>query len=154
MKAERVGEQTRFWVGVVSSSHVEMGVQGGYAQVCHGKAAPLKRMNRGDWLVYYSPRTDMKQGHPLQSFTAIGQVVDDDTYEYIMSESFVPFRRNIRYIPCRLVAITELLENLNLTRGKRNWGYPFRLGHFEIGKNDFLTIARVMVEDYDEFIFQ
>jgi len=108
-------------------------------------------MNRGDWLVYYSPRTEMKQGCPLQSFTAIGQVIDDAVYEYMMSESFVPFRRNIRYIPCRKVAIAELLQNLNLTRGKRNWGYPFRLGHFEIRSDDFVAIARVMLEDHDEF---
>ncbi len=43
----------------------------------HGKAAPLRRMSKGDWLIYYSPKTDMNDGEPLQQFTAIGQVVDD-----------------------------------------------------------------------------
>nr|WP_276354828.1 EVE domain-containing protein [Cohnella sp. YIM B05605] len=98
MKAERAG--CRYWIGVVSASHVSRGVEGGFAQLCHGKAAPLRRMNTGDWLVYYSPRTDMKQGEPLQAFTAIGQVADDRVYPFPMSEAFVPFRRDIRYIRC------------------------------------------------------
>lgn len=32
----------RFWVGVVSESHVVRGVEGGFCQVCHGKSAPPK----------------------------------------------------------------------------------------------------------------
>ena len=151
MQAERINERPRFWVGVVSASHVRLGVQGGYAQLCHGKAAPLRRMHRGDWLLYYSPRTDMNQGPPLQSFTAIGQVDDDNVYEYAMSESFVPFRRNIRYLPCREIAISRLLQELDFTHGRQHWGYLFRRGHFEIGRDDFLKIAQVMLEGHDEF---
>jgi hypothetical protein len=154
MQAEWVADRARFWIGVVSASHVRRGVEGGYAQLCHGKAAPLRQMQPGDWLVYYSPRTEMNQGHSLQAFTAIGMVDDDDVYEYAMSESFVPFRRNIRYVPCREVAISVLLPELNFTRGKQNWGYPFRRGHFEIVREDFLTIAQVMVEGHNEFRFQ
>ncbi len=151
MPVERIGDRIRFWVGVVSASHVRLGVQGGYAQLCHGKAAPGRRMHRSDWLLYYSPRTDMKQGHPLQAFTAMGQVDDDDVYEYAMSELFVPFRRNIRYLPCREAAISDFLQELDFARGRRNWGYPFRRGHCEIGSDDFLKIARVMLEGQDEF---
>ncbi|AWB43458.1 EVE domain-containing protein [Paenibacillus sp. CAA11] len=140
-------QQTRYWIGVVSASHVKRGVQGGFAQLCHGKAAPLRRMKPGDWLIYYSPRTDLLKGEPLQAFTAIGQVEDDRVYEYPMSESFVPFRRNIRYLPCREVKIAVLLDELNLTRGKRSWGYAFRYGQVEIEEEDFLTIARSMLGD-------
>ncbi|MEJ1231140.1 MAG: EVE domain-containing protein [Galbitalea sp.] len=42
------------WLGVVSRSHVERGVDLGIAQVMHGKRAGLARMKPGDWLVYYS----------------------------------------------------------------------------------------------------
>lgn len=73
MQAERIGESSRFWVGVASASHVRVGVQGGYAQLCHGKGAPLREMHGGDWLLYYSPRTDMKQGHPLQTLRLSGK---------------------------------------------------------------------------------
>ncbi|MBB6733210.1 EVE domain-containing protein [Cohnella sp. CBP 2801] len=135
----------RFWIGVVSASHVQRGVRGGFAQLCHGKAAPLRRMRAGDWLVYYSPRTEMGSGEPLQAFTAIGRVADDQVYEYAMSETFVPLRRNISYIPCKQARIADLLDRLNLTRGKRNWGYLFRTGHFEIDREDFRTIAEAML---------
>ncbi|MCD9022033.1 EVE domain-containing protein [Cohnella silvisoli] len=154
MQAERLSEQTRYWVGVVSASHVKLGVQGGFAQLCHGKSVPLRRMSPGDWLVYYSPRTDFTLGEPLQAFTAIGQVEDDRVYEYRMSDSFVPFRRNIRYTRCKETKIGNLLEHLSFTRGNRNWGYRFRSGHFEIGRKDSLTIAGAMLEEQNEFRIQ
>ncbi len=138
-------QNSRYWIGVVSASHVKRGVQGGFTQLCHGKAAPLRRMSPGDWLIYYSPRTDMSKGEPLQAFTAIGQVTGDGVYEYPMSESFVPFRRDIRYLPCREVKIAPLLDRLTFTRGKRSWGYAFRYGQFEIGYEDFQTIASIML---------
>jgi hypothetical protein len=147
MQAEVKSEQSRYWVGVVSATHIKLGVQGGFAQHCHGKSAPLKRMRPGDWLVYYSPRLDFAQAEPLQAFTAIGQVEDDRIYEYVMSDSFVPYRRNIRYMPCREVKIALLLEKLSFTQGTRNWGYRFRTGHSEIEREDFLTIAGAMLED-------
>lgn len=137
--------QERYWIGVVSASHVSRGVQGGFAQLCHGKSAPLRRMRPGDWLIYYSPRTDMKNGEPLQSFTAIGRVADDRVYEYRMSDSFVPFRRDVRYFPCKEVKIAGLLERLSFTRGNRHWGYKLRTGHFEVSREDFLAIAGAML---------
>lgn len=142
----------RYWIGVVSESHVRRGVAGGFAQVCHGKAGPLRRMKTGDWLIYYSPRTDMNGGEPLRSFTAIGRVADDNTYPFTMSETFVPFRRNIRYTECKSIEIGVLLERLSFTRGNRHWGYLFRTGHFEIGREDFQTIAYAMLgaRDIDE----
>lgn len=119
MQVEATNEQSRYWVGVVSASHIKSGVKGGFAQLCHGKSAPLKRMHPGDWLIYYSPRMDMAQAEPLQAFTAIGQVADDRIYEFAMSDSFVPFRRNISYLPCKEVKIASLLEQLSFTRGQR-----------------------------------
>lgn len=113
-------EQRRYWIGVVSASHVRKGVLDGFAQLCHGKAAPLRRMSADDWLIYYSPRTDLIKGESLQAFTAIGQVADERTYEYQMTESFVPFRRNIQHIPFKEVKIVNLLDKLSFTRGNRN----------------------------------
>lgn len=147
MQTEEINKQRRYWVGVVSASHIKLGVKGDFAQLCHGKAAPLRRMQPGDWLVYYSPRVDLAQAESLQAFTAIGQVADDRIYEFRMSDSFVPFRRNIRYLRCREVKISLLLEQLSFTRGTRNWGYRFRTGHFEIEREDFMTIASAMLED-------
>ncbi|WP_141502820.1 EVE domain-containing protein [Paenibacillus luteus] len=147
MNLDEISEQSRFWIGVVSASHVKIGEREGFAQLCHGKSAHLRKMRAGDWLIYYSPRTDMSVGSPLQAFTAIGEVIDDKVYEYRMSESFVPFRRNISYIPCQETKIRDLLEQLSFTRGNRNWGYSFRYGHFEIEREDFLTIAGAMLSN-------
>ncbi|WP_138754484.1 EVE domain-containing protein [Paenibacillus sinopodophylli] len=137
-----------YWIGVVSASHVQRGVSGGFAQLCHGKSTSLRKMRKGDWLVYYSPRTEMGGGEPLQAFTAIGRVMDDCVYEYAMSATFVPFRRNIAYVPCREARIKDLLDRLSFTSGKRNWGYPFRMGHFEINCEDFLIIAEALQVDF------
>ncbi|WP_246320881.1 EVE domain-containing protein [Paenibacillus germinis] len=134
----------RYWIGVVSKSHVMRGVKGGFAQLCHGKAAPLKRMRQGDWLIYYSPKTDLNGGEPLQAFTAIGQVRDDKVYEYPMSESFIPYRRNIDYYECTDAPAHSLLERMSFTKGNRNWGYRFRMGHFEIDLMDFTIISEAM----------
>ena len=150
MQNKAQNEQCRYWVGVVSESHVSRGVVGGFAQLCHGKSAPLRKMKTGDWLIYYSPRTEFDGGEQLRAFTAIGQVEDDAVYEYRMSESFVPFRRNIRYTRCKEVKIGGLLDQLSFTRGNRHWGYLLRTGHFEIGREDFLTIAGAMLEDRNE----
>lgn len=142
---EQIEQSRRYWIGVVSASHVSRGVEGGFAQLCHGKAAPLKRMQAGDWLIYYSPRTDMRKGEPLQAFTAIGQVRDDKVYEHRMSDSFIPFRRNIHYFDCKETKISSLLEQLSFTRGEKNWGYRFRFGHFEISEQDFRIIANAIL---------
>jgi hypothetical protein len=49
------------WLGVVSRAHVQRGVAGGFAQLCHGKAQPLQRMQRGDRLVYWGMA--LRRGH-------------------------------------------------------------------------------------------
>ena len=135
---------TRYWIGVVSHNHVKLGVAGGFAQLCHGKAAPLRRMKQGDWLIYYSPKTEMNQGDPLQSFTAIGQVRGDAPYLFEMSADFIPYRLDVDYLPAKIVAIQPLLSQLSFITDLQHWGYPFRFGHLEITESDFLLIKNAM----------
>ena len=70
-----------YWINTVSRGHVQRGVAGGFTQANHGKPHMLRRMARGDWIVFYSPKTDYPDGAPLQAFTAIGQVADDEVYQ-------------------------------------------------------------------------
>ena len=65
----------KYWIGTVSKEHVLRGAAGGFCQVCHGKAAPLNRMQRVDWLLYYSPKIRLDGHDKLQSFTALGQII-------------------------------------------------------------------------------
>ncbi len=128
------------WLGVVSRAHVERGIAGGFAQLCHGKEGPLRRMKVGDWLIYYSPSTEMGGGERLQAFTALGRVVGERVYERDMGGGFVPFRRDVRYEPVRAVPIATLTAELHLT-ARPNWGMALRRGHLPLDEHDFERIA-------------
>ena len=136
--------ELKYWIGVVSHEHVQGGVAGGFAQPCHGKAAPLKRMHQGDWLVYYSPRTHFRGGESCQSFTALGRVVNEMLYSVPMTDDFTPFRRDVEFLPCQVASIHPLLEQLSFITDKRYWGYLFRRGHFVVSQADFHAIAAAM----------
>ncbi|MGL4766838.1 MAG: EVE domain-containing protein [Formosimonas sp.] len=139
----------KFWLGVVSYSHVKLGVAGGFAQVCHGKRAPLARMKAGDWLIYYSPKTDMHAGEPLQMFTAIGRMVGAAPYPFQMSPDFTPHRVDMAFVPCQAAPIRPLLTQLSFITDLTHWGYPFRRGHFEISPADFGLIAQAMGVEHE-----
>lgn len=137
-------DQPRAWVGVVSRAHVQRGVHGGFAQVCHGKQGPLIRMRPGDWFIYYSPSTEMNVGEPLRAFTAIGRVKEGEAYSFDMGGGFVPYRRDISYFRAKEVPIASLSHVLHFTQRGSNWGMLARRGHFEIDLHDRDVIARAM----------
>jgi hypothetical protein len=130
------------WLGVVSRAHVLRGVDGGFAQVCHGKAPPLRRMRRGDWLVYYSPSIEMG-GAPLRAFTAIGRVEDDEVFPFDMGGGFVPFRRRVRYARAHEVPLDALKDRLEMC-SRPNWGIALRRGHLPLSALDLATIGAAM----------
>jgi hypothetical protein len=113
----------RYWIGVVSRAHVLRGVEGGFAQLGHGNEAPPRRLSAGDWLVYYSPSTAHPDGEPLQAFTAIGQVVDDDVFRVEATSDFHPWRRRVRYEPAHEVPAAELLDDLEIVPERPSWGW-------------------------------
>lgn len=134
----------RFWIGVASREHVALGVAGGFSQLCHGKAAPLRRMGVGDGIVYYSPKRVMGGAEPCQAFTALGRVSGERVYPFEMAPGFVPFRRDIDFLAVEEAPIRPLVERLAFIRDKACWGYAFRFGHLEIGAEDFALIAGAM----------
>lgn len=134
----------RFWCGVVSRDHGKRGEEGGYCQIGTGKKAPLARMAVGDGIVIYSPVTEFAGKEKCQSFTAIGTVVGAAPYAVEIAPDFMPFRRDVRYRACHIAAIRPLIDQLVITAGFPNWGFKFRLGHFEIGAADFALIAHAM----------
>ena len=134
----------RYWVNTVSRSHVEKGLEGGFTQADHGKDTRLKRLAKGDGIVFYSPRTDMRAGDPVQSFTAIGEVEDEAPYQVEMTPEFHPWRRRVKFLAAGEAKIQPLIENLEFIRNKKSWGVVFRRGFFEIGEKDFQAIAQAM----------
>lgn len=136
--------QQRYWIVVASREHVQRGIEAGICQACHGKAAPLKRMRVGDGVIYYSSKEFFGEAEPCQKFTAIGRVRDCDVYSFDMGGGFVPFRRNVDFVPAVDAPIRPLINALTFITDKQRWGGVFRFGMLEIPVHDFQTIATAM----------
>jgi hypothetical protein len=139
--------EARHWVIVASKNHVMNGVRWGIAQANHGKAAPLKRMQVGDGVLYYSPKLEFEGDEKLQAFTAIGRVTGETVYQFDMGGGFVPYRRDVKYMDCVDAPIQPLIPALTFIENKTSWGYLFRFGFFEIPKVDFDLIASQMLTE-------
>jgi EVE domain len=135
---------TSHWIAVASAGHVRIGHAAGFMQVCHGKGAPLKRIKPGDHVVYYSPVETFKENDRLQAFTAIGTVRTDEPYQADMDGGFHPFRHDVTWIEAQGAPIRPLLDRLEFTRGRSNWGYAFRFGLLPVSAYDFELIAQAM----------
>lgn len=133
-----------YWINTVSRDHVQRGVAGGFTQANHGKPHVLRRMAKGDWIAFYSPKTDYPEGEALQAFTAIGQVTDDEAYQVDMAPGFQPWRRRVDFLPCAETPIRPLLDDLDFVEDKARWGYRFRFGVFAIDEHDFEVIRSAM----------
>ena len=124
----------KYWLGVVSKEHVLRGVEGGFCQVCHGKSAPLKRMKKGDYLLYYSSKLKMDSPEKCQAFTAVGKMIDDGVYQVEMFPDFFPYRRNVSfYEPTK----DGPIEVARLSEEWKTYVSLLRYGHFEISKTFF-----------------
>lgn len=133
-----------YWIGVVSKEHVELAQAGNFCQVCHGKKAPLARMKKGDYLLYYSPNLQMRDQLPYQQFTAFGQIRDEPIYSFAMSQTFVPYRRDIDYHP--------ILREcpIDYARQHPEWkeyASQLRFGLFPVSRVFFNYIARYMIKE-------
>ena len=137
----------KYWIGVASRDHVKTGIKGGFCQLGHGKSAPIKRLSPGDWIVYYSPRTAMDGGEPVQAFTGIGRIKDRAPYEFDMGNGFVPARRDVVWAKSKDAPIRPLIEQLDFIQNKKNWAYVFRFGLVSIAEEDFKIIAAAMGVD-------
>lgn len=134
----------KYWIAVASKEHVKEGVEESFAQVCHGKGGPLKWMDEGDWIVYYSPTIKFGEKEPCQSFTAIGRMKPGSPYEFTMSPGFIPWRRKVEYFKSVDAPILPLIDKLSFITDKQKWGFPFRKGCFAISSLDFQVISRAM----------
>ena len=113
-------------------------------QVCHGKCAPLKRVQPGDRVAYYAPTITMGGKDKLQSFVSIGLVQPGDPYPFDMGGGFVPFRRDVVYAPAQEAPIAPLLDEFAFVDDRARWGSKFRFGLFQVCDADMLRIANAM----------
>lgn len=140
---------SRNWLAVAAAEHVEIGRNQGFMQVSHGKATPLRRVQPGDRIVYYSPNRIYSPSHAirgkdrLQAFTAIGTVKPGKPYQTDMGFGFKPFRREVAWHEAEATPLALLKEKLTFTQ-EENWGYRLRQGLIEISDDDMALIAEAM----------
>jgi hypothetical protein len=138
------------WIAVACAEHARRGSAQpaqGYMQVCHGKPGPLQRVAPGDRVAYYSPTITMGGKDTLQRFVSMGIVKPGVAYQVDMGSGFVPFRRDVAYVPAREVSILPLLDDLEFVEDRRRWGYQFRFGLFRVSEHDMALIAAAMESD-------
>jgi hypothetical protein len=102
----------KYRVAVASADHVRRGVEASIMQVCHGKAAPTRRVNPGERVACYSPTSAFRGADKLQAFTAYGRVKEGDPYAFEMGDGFVPYRRDVAWERARATPIRPLLGAL------------------------------------------
>jgi hypothetical protein len=132
------------WIAVACAEHVRRGRELGFMQVCHGKGAPLRRIQPGDRIAYYSPTVAFPGKDKLRSFTAIGVVKAAAPYQFEMGGGSRPFRRDVNWLEADETPIQPLIAELELSAGKRNWGYQLRYGLLSVSDHDMETIAKAM----------
>lgn len=137
---------TNYWIGVAFYDHVKTAAENGFAQLGHGKALALRSLNKGDWIVYYSPRTQLRGGEKVQASTSLGQIVSQSCYQVTDNANFHPYRVDVDCQKQTEIAdIQPLLSTLQLTkdRGAR-WGLAFRRSKIKICADDFKAIFKAM----------
>jgi hypothetical protein len=135
--------EQRFWVDTVSLDHVETAAAGGFTQADHGANTRLRRLNAGDGLVFYSPRTTMIGGAPVQQFTAIGVITGEEPFQ-VTTGDFRPWRRAMTFDDSAPVDAKALVSQLSFVKDPTHWGLPFRRGLFAIPEADYRVIERAM----------
>ncbi len=135
----------RFWINTVSLDHVRLGMAGGFTQADHGKDTRLRRLAKGDQIAFYSPRTALRSGEPLQQFTALATVTGAAPYRVEMSTDFHPWRLGVDFTDVSAVSVRPLLEELSFITDLKRWGFPFRRGLFEVQAPDMEIIRRALL---------
>jgi predicted RNA-binding protein len=135
---------TRYFLICASRDHVMTGVKGGFAQAGHGRKDLMSKPAKGDMIVYYSAKDIFEGGKPLQKFTAIGEVTDDEPYQPDANSTFKPYRRNVHYKKAHEADIRPLLDKLEFIKNKTKWGFYLMGGFRELSKEDFEVVEGAM----------
>lgn len=143
----------RYWIGLAERDSVHAAVTNGVCLFSGGKASPVRKLEPGDGVLYYSPRESM-DGAALECFTAVGKVTDDTPWTQNWTQlctggPFLTRRsgadktwvRKCAYDAVGEVSVRPLLNLLSFVAQPRHWGKTFRRGQLEICADDFARIA-------------
>jgi hypothetical protein len=139
-----------YWINTVTCDLVKVALKGEFAQAGQGKRVELQKLKQGDLIAFYSPRTESWGGDPLQAFTAIGQIINEEPYQVTISQEVHLWRRKVEFFDCHVTPIRPLIEDLDFIKDKIHWGGPFHHGLFQIEKEDFERIAQAMGAELED----
>ena len=71
----------RYWIGVIAGDLIPFAVAEGVCAFTKGQEAPVAKLDVGDRFFFYSPKTGVMDGDPVQAFTAMGEVTGDVVYQ-------------------------------------------------------------------------
>jgi len=132
------------WIAVAWDEHLRLGRSNGFMQVSHGKSAPLRRVEPGDRVVFYSPTDAFRGKDKLQSFTAIGVVKEGRSISSRHGRRILPVPSGCHLANGRGDTDPDACRAAGVHEGNRNWGYQLRSGLAEISELDMLRIVRAM----------
>ena len=139
-----MAKTTKYFLIAASRDHVLKGVEGGFVQAGHGRRDLVSKLSKGDWIVMYSAKDKYEGGKPLQKFTALGQVTDEEPYQPDASENVKPYRRAVAFQEVTETEIRPLLEPLSFIKNTKSWGLYLISGFRELSKADFDVIQAAM----------
>ena len=135
----------KYWVSVIAATHAGFAMDQGIAAFSKGKRSSVARVSRGDHFVYYSPKTGISEGDPVQAFTALGEITGDAEIEMPWADTGVmAWIKEASYEVIRPAPVKPMIEDLSFVTNPRYWGMAFRRGQFEISAEDFNRIAHAM----------
>ena len=135
---------SRAWIAVACAEHVRRAVDLSVMQVNHGKPGPLRRLQPGDRVAYYSPTERFRGAGRLQAFTALGVIRDDRIVQIDMGGGFCPFRRAVDWFGGRPAPMRLLLDVPGFALSGPQWGAKLRYGLLEIDSESMDLIAAEM----------
>jgi hypothetical protein len=119
-------DAARTWVIVAARDHARRGLAEGFIMANHGKRAPLARMNAGDRIIVYSPKTTFPDGEPFQAIAIVGTVTGTGPEPSAVIPGGFRLRADLREI--EPIPLAEVRDQLPMSR--------IRFGFFELPNDD------------------
>jgi hypothetical protein len=131
---------SRTWVIVVSLEHARRGLTDRFIMVNHGKRAPLTRMDVGDGILVYSPRTAFPDGDPLKAIAIVGTVTGSEPEPSAVIPDGFRLRAELREV--EPIALAQVRDHLPTSR--------LRFGCFDLPPDSAAAIWQLVPDAGDD----
>ncbi len=134
-----------FWITVEDREPALEQQNAGVISLGDGGREANNRLNRGDFVIVYSPlEGDPDDNEPVEDFVSIGRVADDASHP-LPGVGDDRFCRKLAYLACVETSAEPLIEELTFIRDAADWREAFSNRLRRIDNADFLVIAEAML---------